>query len=85
MATNNTKKINKHVFVWVFSFLLGCVGADRFVRGQIGLGIVKLLFGWITCGLWALIDWIIAVSKAYGSSYGSVEDLTFDAAGKYLK
>lgn len=38
--------------------LLGIFGADRFYRGQIGLGIVKLLtFG--GCGIWALIDYIM--------------------------
>jgi len=28
---------NKHVFVWVFTFLLGGFGIDRFTRGQVGL------------------------------------------------
>ena len=29
------KRINKHVFAWVFCFLLGELGVDRFVRGQV--------------------------------------------------
>jgi TM2 domain-containing membrane protein YozV len=56
------KRISKHVFTWVGSFLLGGIGVDRFMRGQIGLGILKL----ITCGgggLWWFIDWIIALVK----------------------
>ena len=28
------KRVNKHVFAWVFCFLLGELGVDRFVRGQ---------------------------------------------------
>ena len=70
------KKINKNIFVWVGTFLLGALGVDRFMRGQIGLGIIKL----ITCGgagIWALIDWIIALTKAYGAAYKDCDEITF--------
>lgn len=76
----DVKNINKHIFVWVFAFLLGELGIDRFVRGQIGLGILKL----ITVGgfgLWALIDWIVALVKAYSNCPG--EELSF-INGKYV-
>ena len=75
------KRINKHVFVWVFTFLIGGLGVDRFVRGQIGLGVLKLLTGG-GCGIWALVDWIIALIKAYGSAYAESEELVFEN-GKY--
>ncbi len=84
-AGANEKRFNKHMFVWVFCFLLGGFGVDRFMRGQIGLGIVKLLFGWITLGLWAFIDWIIALTKAYGGAFGKEEELVFTDGGKYAK
>ena len=51
------KCIDKHVFTWIRT-----VGADRFMRRQIDLGVLKL----ITvggAGIWALIDWIIALTK----------------------
>lgn len=70
------KRMNKHVFVWVFTFLLGELGVDRFIRGQIGLGVVKL----ITCGgcgIWTLVDWIIALTKVYGSAYADSEEVVF--------
>lgn len=79
------RKINKHIFVWVGNFLFGYLGVDRFLRGQVGLGICKLLFGWLTLGIWPLVDFIISLSKAYGNAYGNVEDLTFDDAGNYIK
>ena len=75
------KRINKHVFVWVFTFLIGGLGVDRFVRGQIGLGVLKLLTGG-GCGIWALVDWIIALTKAYGSAYAGSEEFVFEN-GKY--
>jgi TM2 domain-containing membrane protein YozV len=84
-GNNGTKSINKHVFVWVANFLFGGFGVDRFLRGQIGLGVCKLLFGWLTLGIWPLVDWIISLSKAYGGAYGNTENLTFDAQGNYTK
>lgn len=77
------KKINKHIFVWLGNFLFGYLGVDRFMRGQIGLGVAKLLLNWLTLGLWCLIDWIISVVKAY-STYNDVEEITF-IDGKYSK
>lgn len=80
-----TKTINKHIFVWIGAWLFGCLGVDRFMRGQIGLGVFKLLIGWwATIGIWPLVDWIIAMVKAYGQSFGSEEEITF-INGKYAK
>ena len=75
--------MNKHIFVWVFTFLLGGFGIDRFIRGQIGLGILKLLTAG-GLGVWALVDWIIGLVKAYGAAFGADEELKF-VNGKYAK
>ena len=77
-------KVNKHLFVWAFAFFLGGFGVDRFIRGQISLGVCKLLFGWLTLGIWPLVDFIIAVTKAYGSDNTS-EMFEFDENGDYVE
>lgn len=38
----SAKSVNKHLFVWLGCFLFGWVGVDRHMRGQHGLGILKL-------------------------------------------
>jgi TM2 domain-containing membrane protein YozV len=56
------KRVNKIVFIIVGAWLFGTLGVDRFLRGQIGLGILKLLtVGGV--GVWTLIDFIIALVK----------------------
>ncbi|MDR2530265.1 MAG: TM2 domain-containing protein [Oscillospiraceae bacterium] len=56
------KRINKHLYTWVGTFVCGNLGVDRFMRGQIGLGVLKLItVGGV--GVWTLIGFIIAVTK----------------------
>ena len=94
VAADGERTVNKHVFVWVGTFLFGEFGVDRFMRGQVGLGIFKLLLctlGWITIvggiagWIWSVTDWIIGIVKAYGGAYGSTNEITFDENGNYLK
>ncbi|MBS9335342.1 NINE protein [Fructobacillus sp. M1-13] len=82
-AQPKVTKINKHLFVWLGAFFFGGFGVDRFMRGQVILGLVKLFFGWMTLGIWAFVDWVIAMVKAY-STYSGTEDLTF-INGQYSK
>ena len=77
------RAINKHIFTWIFSFVCGMYGVDRFVRGQIGLGVLKLMtFG--VLGFWYLGDLIAAIIKSYGGAFSDEENLLFDRWGRYL-
>lgn len=76
--------VDKNLHVWVWCFLLGWFGVDRFIRGQIGLGVCKLLLSELTLGIWPLVDWIIAMVEAYGSSFGNDSNFVF-IDGNYAK
>lgn len=40
----------------VLGWFFGMFAADRFYKGDIGLGVAKLFLGWLTFGIWAIID-----------------------------
>ncbi|MEJ1231300.1 MAG: NINE protein [Galbitalea sp.] len=46
----------------ILGFFFGGLGVDRFYLGNIGMGVAKLLFGWLTLGIWPLVDWIIILA-----------------------
>lgn len=56
-----TKKVN-YVVILLVSIFLGWLGIDRFMMGQVGLGIVKLItMGGF--GIWWFIDIILIALK----------------------
>lgn len=82
-AFDAARSYNKHLFTWLFVYFLGFFGVDRFCRGQIGLGLLKLFtFGGL--GFWYWADLIIAIVKSYGGAYKNMEDLLFDYDGHYI-
>lgn len=51
-------QFNDPVIILIVSLVTGPLAIDRFMIGDIGLGVIKLL----TCGglgIWVLIDWIM--------------------------
>lgn len=83
IENGNEKRIEKNLYVWVATFLVGYLGVDRFLRGQIALGVIKLVTGG-GLGIWALIDFIIALTKVYGGAYGNDTHVVF-INGEYSK
>lgn len=54
--------LRKPTTMLIISIFLGGYGVDRFMLGETGLGVAKLL----TCGgagIWAIIDWFLVQDK----------------------
>ena len=50
------------IMLLIISILIGGLGIDRFILGQTGLGVAKLL----TCGglgVWTIIDWFLIMGE----------------------
>lgn len=62
-SAKGTKKLNWSLIL-VMSILLGWLGVDRFMMGQVGWGILKLitLGGY---GIWWIIDIILIATKKF--------------------
>ena len=62
VASSSGKKQVNWVLTLILFIFLGQLGIDRFIMGQVGLGILKLItFGGF--GIWWLIDVIMIATK----------------------
>jgi hypothetical protein len=50
--------------------LVGICGVGRFYTGHIGMGVAQLLLGWLTCGIWPLVDGIMMLMGKVPDSQG---------------
>lgn len=65
-------KMHNPTTVLLFSIFLGGLGVDRFMIGDTGIGVAKLLFGWATCGIWPLVDIFISHKKAKDKNFNNL-------------
>jgi TM2 domain-containing membrane protein YozV len=57
--------------ILLISIFLGSLGIDRFMLGDIGLGILKLLtLG--GCGIWTVIDWFLIQNKTRETNFNAI-------------
>lgn len=57
--------------ILLISIFLGYLGIDRFMLGDIGLGILKLLTGGC-CGILTIIDWFTVSQKAKEINFNNI-------------
>ena len=57
--------------ILLVSIFLGPLGIDRFMLGDTGLGILKLLTGGL-CGIMTIIDWFTVQKKAKEANFNKL-------------
>lgn len=70
-STVQMVQLKDPVIILVLSLFLGSLGVDRFMLGQTGLGVAKLL----TCGgagIWAMVDWFLVMGKAKEDNFQKI-------------
>jgi TM2 domain-containing membrane protein YozV len=58
----------------IVSILAGSLGVDRFMLGETGLGIAKLL----TCGgmgIWTIVDWFMIMNKTKDANFAKLTNI----------
>lgn len=57
--------------ILLVSIFLGSLGVDRFMLGDVGMGILKLLTGGV-CGILSIIDWFTISGKAKETNFNNL-------------
>ncbi len=65
-------KLVDPIVVLICSIFLGAFGVDRFLLGDVGMGVCKLLFGWLTLYIWPFVDIFMAYKKAKEKNLQSI-------------
>lgn len=60
------------ITILLMSIFFGSFGVDRFMLGDTGLGVCKLLFGWLTLGIWPLIDIFYSYKRAKEKNFENI-------------
>jgi len=67
----NSVELKDPTTILIVSIFLGYLGIDRFMIGDIGMGVLKLLtFG--LCGILTIIDWVTIMKKTRDINFQSI-------------
>lgn len=57
--------------ILIMSIFFGCLGVDRFMLGETGMGILKLLTLGV-CGILTIVDWFTVSKKTKELNYNNI-------------
>jgi TM2 domain-containing membrane protein YozV len=58
------------VIAGLLQIFFGFFGAGRFYTGHTTIALLQLFFGWLTCGIWPLVDGIMMFAGKVTDSQG---------------
>ncbi len=67
----STIELKDPTTVLIISLLLGSLGIDRFMVGDTGMGVLKLLTGGC-CGILTIVDWFTISKKAKETNFNRI-------------
>ena len=70
----STVELKDPMTILLVSIFLGTLGIDRFMIGDIGMGILKLLTGGV-CGVLTIIDWFTISKKTKELNFNNIMTL----------
>lgn len=70
----STVELKDPMMMLVISVFLGGFGVDRFMLGETGMGVLKLLTGGC-CGILAIYDWFTTSQKVKEMNYNRIMEL----------
>lgn len=73
-AMLSTVELKDPMTILLVSIFLGTLGIDRFMIGDIGMGILKLLTGGV-CGILTIIDWFTISKKTKELNFNNIMTL----------
>ena len=71
LVTLQACELKDPTILLIISILLGSLGIDRFMLGDIGMGVLKLLTGGC-CGILTIIDWFTIMKKAKEANLAAI-------------
>ena len=64
-------ELKEPVTMLLISLFLGSLGVDRFMLGDMGMGVLKLLTGGL-CGILTMIDWFTITQKTKDINFNNI-------------